>query len=53
MFSRLFGGGGGGNGKPQGKQQAPDLNSSIQQLRGAINQLEKREVFLQKKLNNV
>jgi len=47
MFSRLFGGG--GNNGAKAKQQAPDLNTSIQQLRGAINQLEKREVFLQKK----
>jgi charged multivesicular body protein 4 len=48
MFSRLFGGG--GNNGAKAKQQAPDLNTSIQQLRGAINQLEKREVFLQKKI---
>jgi len=44
MFGRLF-----GTSQPQ-KQPATDLNSSIQQLRGAVQQLEKREVHLEKKI---
>merc|ERR1719347_604699 len=50
MFGRLFGtkqgGGGGGN----AKKAAPDLNTSIQQLRQAVTQLDKREVHLEKKI---
>jgi len=48
MFGRLFGTkqGGGGN----AKKAAPDLNSSIQSLRQAVTQLDKREVHLEKKI---
>jgi len=49
MFGRLFGtqkGGGGGN----AKKAAPNLNDSIQQLRGAVTALDKREAHLEKKI---
>jgi len=45
MFGRLF-----GSSQPNQKQPNADLNSSIQQLRSATQQLEKkREVHLEKK----
>jgi len=45
MFGRLF-----GSSQPNQKQPNADLNSSIQQLRSATQQLEKREVHLEKKI---
>lgn len=51
MFGRLFGTGGkGGGGGGSAKKAAPDLNSSIQQLRQAVTQLDKREAHLEKKI---
>jgi len=50
MFGRLFGTGGskkGGGSKSATK--APSLNDSIQQLRKAVTQLDKREEHLEKK----
>jgi len=50
MFGRLFGtkqgGGGGGN----AKKPSANLNDSIQQLRGAVTALDKREVHMEKKI---
>mmetsp|Transcript_8254 Transcript_8254/g.12792 ORF Transcript_8254/g.12792 Transcript_8254/m.12792 type:complete len:228 (+) Transcript_8254:93-776(+) len=46
MFGRLF-----GTQQPKGKKAPPpNLNDSIQQLRGAVTSLDKREVFLDKKI---
>lgn len=45
MFGRLF-----GTSQAKAKKPAPNLNDSIQQLRQAVQQLEKREVHLEKKI---
>jgi charged multivesicular body protein 4 len=45
MFGRLF-----GTNQPKSKKPPPNLNDSIQLLRKATNQLEKREVHLEKKI---
>jgi charged multivesicular body protein 4 len=45
MFGRLF-----GTNQTKKKVAAPNLNDSIQQLRQAVTQLEKREVHLDKKI---
>merc|ERR1719463_692550 len=46
MFGRLFG----TNQAAKTKKAAPNLNDSIQQLRTAVTQLDKREVHLDKKI---
>merc|ERR1740123_1115707 len=46
MFSKLFG----KSKKSNATASSPDANTAIQQLRGAVVQLEKREVHLQKKI---
>ena len=46
MFGKLFG----TSHKQQAKAKAPNLNDSIQQLRQAVTQLDKREVHLDKKI---
>ena len=45
MFGRLF-----GSNNRRSRQQHPSLNDSIQQLRRAVTQLDKREVHLDKKI---
>jgi len=45
MFGRLF-----GPSQSKPKQQTVDLNASIQQLRAAVQQLEKREAHLDNKI---
>ena len=45
MFGRLF-----GTNQKKTQQKAPNLNDSIQQLRQAVTQLDKREVHLEKKI---
>ena len=55
MFGRLFGGGGskpsgGAKGGGGGGVAQADLNKSIQTVRGAIQQLEKRETHIEKRI---
>ena len=56
MFGRLFGGGGGKpasgskGGGGGGQTAKPDMSSSIQTVRGAIQQLEKKETLLEKRI---